>query len=69
MHKRTALLLITACAVLSIAAVFVSIIESRKESVALDELNPFGSVEDVTLPMQVWILFPPILFYPSTDDF
>jgi hypothetical protein len=53
MRKRIPLLIVTACSVLSLVTVLFVVNTDQKDQVVLDQLNPFGSVEDVTLPMQV----------------
>ncbi len=52
-RRRAPLLAIAVCSVFSVAAVLLVLSNSRSEETSLDELNPFGSVEDVTLPVQV----------------
>jgi hypothetical protein len=61
MRKRVPLLIVTACSALSLISVLLVINTDQKDEVVLDQLNPFGSVEDVTLPMQV------VFSHPATQ--
>ena len=74
MRKRVPLLIVTACSALSLVAVLFVVNTDQNDELVLDQLNPFGSVEDVTLPMQVclivaapltWLQCPPCQIYTN----
>ena len=51
--SRFIAVVITAFSALSLVSLLIFVNTHGHENVVLDELNPFGSVEDVTLPVQV----------------
>lgn len=53
MRNRISLIFVAAFSVLSLLSVLTIVRKKERSDIVLDELNPFGSVEDVTLPVQV----------------